>query len=242
MFYKSVENMVIKQIVITTEKNRRNAMNYLKNLKWEMILFSLISIVLGVLMWLYPKQIVKTACVILAVILFIMGIRYFIEYRRTNSIRKYYQYELVASIALIIGGIVVLCCMDWILSIITYVIAIIIIISGLMKVENSLDLKRMRCHWIPLMIFAIICIILGISVLMMPMDHNDNGTTTAGDFFIQVSGIILAVTGLIDLITTLTVSGKIKRWTIGQIANIVDDEIVDDEIVEGNDDDDEIVQ
>ena len=29
------------------------------------------------------------------------------------------------------------------------------------------------------MIFAIICIILGISVLMMPMDHNDNGTTTA---------------------------------------------------------------
>ena len=99
MFYKSVENMVIKQIVITTEKNRRNAMNYLKNLKWEMILFSLISIVLGVLMWLYPKQIVITACVILEVILFIMGIRYFIEYRRTNSIKKYYQYELVASIA-----------------------------------------------------------------------------------------------------------------------------------------------
>ena len=111
-----------------------------------------------------------------------------------------------------------------------------------MKVENSLDLKRMRCHWIPLMIFAVICIILGISVLMMPMDHNDNGTTTAGDFFIQVSGIILAVTGLIDLITTLTVSGKIKRWTIGQIANIVDDEIVEEEIVEDNDDDDEIVQ
>ena len=55
MFYKSVENMVIKQIVITTEKNRRNAMSYFKNLKWEMILFSLISIVLGVLMWLYPK-------------------------------------------------------------------------------------------------------------------------------------------------------------------------------------------
>ena len=33
MFYKSVENMVIKQIVITTEKNRRNAMNYFKKFK-----------------------------------------------------------------------------------------------------------------------------------------------------------------------------------------------------------------
>ena len=52
---------------------------------------------------------------------------------------------------------------------------------------------------------------------MMPMDHNDNGTTTAGDFFIQVSGIILAVTGLIDLITTLSVSGKIKKWIDSQM-------------------------
>ena len=39
---------------------------------------------------------------------------------------------------------------ELILSIITYVIAIIICISGLMKVENAIDLKRMsniRCHY-----------------------------------------------------------------------------------------------
>ena len=83
-----------------------------------------------------------------------------------------------------------------------------------MKVENSLDLKRMGNNWIPLMIFAVICIMLGISVLMMPMDHNDNGTKTAGDFMIQCAGILFAVSGVVDLITTLTVSGKIKVWTV----------------------------
>ena len=93
----------------------------------------------------------------------------------------------------------------------------IIIVSGLMKIENALDLRRMGCHWIPLLVFAIICIILGISVLTMPMNHNDDGTRTAGDFLIQCSGAIFAVTGLIDLITTLSVSGKIKKWIDSQM-------------------------
>ena len=120
-------------------------------------------------------------------------------------------------IALILLGIVVLACMNLILSIITYVIALIIIVSGLMKIENALDIRRMGCHWIPLLVFAIICIILGISVLTMPMNHNDDGTRTAGDFLIQCSGAIFAVTGLIDLITTLSVSGKIKKWIDSQM-------------------------
>ena len=206
-------------------------MSYLKNLKWEMILFSLTSIAVGILMFLYPSQIINAMCIVLASILFIMGARYLLEYRRNNALSNFYRYEMVAGVALILGGIAVICCMKLILSMVTYIIAIIIIISGLMKVENAIDLKRMGRNWIPLMVFAVICIMLGISVLMMPMDHNDDGTTTASDFLIQASGIIFALTGLIDLITTLSVSSKIKIWTVERTAEIVEDNI-DDEIVE----------
>ena len=184
-------------------------MSYLKNLKWEMVLYSILSIAIGVLMFLYPTKTLNAVCIILAVMLF--------EYRKKNLINDFYRYEFVAGIALILLGIVVLACMNLILSIITYVIALIIIVSGLMKIENALDLRRMGCHWIPLLVFAIICIILGISVLTMPMNHNDDGTRTAGDFLIQCSGAIFAVTGLIDLITTLSVSGKIKKWIDSQM-------------------------
>ena len=134
-------------------------MNYLKNLKWEMILFSVTSIVIGILMYIYPSQIINAVCIVLAAILFIMGARYLIEYKRNNAISDFYRYELVAGIALILGGIIVLCCMKLILSIITYVIAIIIIVSGLIKIENSLDLKKMGSHWILLMVFAVLCLI-----------------------------------------------------------------------------------
>lgn len=202
-------------------------MRYLKSLKWEMVLFSLLSIVIGILMWRFPDKIVSAICLLLAGILFIMGIRFIIEYHRKDALGDFYRYELVAGIALIAGGIVVLVCMQSILSIVTYVIAIIIIVSGLMKIENALDLKRMHCHWIPLLVFAIICILLGVWVLTMPMNHNDDGTRTAGDFMIQCAGIVFAVTGLIDLITTLSVSGKIKEWTVERNACDADSEIID---------------
>ena len=212
-------------------------MSYLKNLKWEMILFSLTSIAVGILMFLYPSQIINAMCIVLASILFIMGARYLLEYRRNNALSNFYRYEMVAGVALILGGIVVICCMKLILSMVTYIIAIIIIISGLMKVENAIDLKRMGRNWIPLMVFAVICIMLGISVLMMPMDHNDDGTTTAGDFLIQCSGVIFAVTGFIDLITTLSVSGKIKVWTVERNAYEADSDIIDVDYEETDDED-----
>lgn len=214
-------------------------MNYLKNLKWEMILFSLASIVIGILMFFYPSQIINVVCIVLASILFVLGERYLLEYRRNNEISNFYRYELVAGIALILGGIVVLCCMKLILSFITYLIAIIIIISGLMKVENALDLKKMGNNWIPLMVFAVICIMLGISVLMMPMDNNDNGTNTASGFLIQASGIILAVTGFVDLITTLSVSGKIKRWTSERRTTILGQDDYDEIVLDIQDDADD---
>ena len=45
-------------------------MSYLKNLKWEMIIYSLLSILMGILMWKYPGKIMTGVCVILAMILF----------------------------------------------------------------------------------------------------------------------------------------------------------------------------
>lgn len=187
-------------------------MSYLKNLKWEMMLFSVISIVMGILMWKYPDKIITALSIAIASVFFIMGLRFLIEYKRKDALGGFYKYDLVIGVALVIGGIVVLACMKYMLSIVTYLIAIIVIVSGLMKVENALDLKKMRCNWMPLMMFAVLCILLGISVLMMPMNVGDDGRRTAGDFMIQCAGVIFAVTGFIDLITTLSVSGKIKEW------------------------------
>lgn len=190
-------------------------MRYLLNLKWEMLLFSVLSIVVGVLMFLQPSKIITAISILLAVILFVMGIKNIFEFWR-DTMETYHKYKLVVGILFIVAGIFVIVKMNIILSIITYAVGIIIIISGLMKLENAFDLKKMDERWVPLLVFSILCIVLGILILFMPMNHNDNGTITAGDFFIKCAGAIFAFTGLVDLVTTLTVSSKIKSWMRGE--------------------------
>ena len=80
-----------------------------------MVLYSILAIAIGVLMFLYPTKTLNAVCIILAVMLFALGIRYLIEYRKKNLINDFYRYEFVAGIALILLGIVVLACMNLIL-------------------------------------------------------------------------------------------------------------------------------
>ena len=53
-------------------------------------------------MFLYPTKTLNVVCIILAVMLFALGIRYLIEYRKKNLINDFYRYEFVAGIALIL--------------------------------------------------------------------------------------------------------------------------------------------
>ena len=56
-----------------------------------MVLYSILSIAIGVLMFLYPTKTLNAVCIILAVMLFALGIRYLIEYRKKNLINDFYR-------------------------------------------------------------------------------------------------------------------------------------------------------
>ena len=55
-----------------------------------MVLYSILAIAIGVLMFLYPTKTLNAVCIILAVMLFALGIRYLIEYRKKNLINDFY--------------------------------------------------------------------------------------------------------------------------------------------------------
>ena len=62
----------------------------------------------------------------------------------------------------------------------------------------------MDSHWVFLLIVAIVNVLLGIVILINPQN--------TAVFVTRITGIILTYSGVVDLITTLTVSGKIRRW------------------------------
>ena len=107
-------------------------MNYLKSLKWEMVIYALLCILMGILMMIYPSSILNTICYIIAVIFLLLAIRYLLEYRKRDLINDFYKYELVVGIIFIIAAIFVLVKKDFVISIIPFIVGIIIVISGIM--------------------------------------------------------------------------------------------------------------
>ena len=108
--------------------------------------------------------------------------------------------------------------MDMILSFISYIIAVIVFISGLMKIENAIDLRRMKKHWIIMIIIGILYIILSIIIFIAPM-NNDTGKASAGEIVLITCGAVLMLVGAINFITTLIISSNINKWTKEQSQN-----------------------
>ena len=193
-------------------------MSYFKSLKWEMILFSLGCVAMGIILFFYPKSSTTFLSGAATIILFIYAIRHFIEFFRRTGMEKVYRYELVMGILFTLFGLFTLTQMDLILSFISYIIAVIVFISGLMKIENAIDLRRMKKHWIVMIIIGVIYIILSIIIFIAPM-NNDTGKTSAGEIVLITCGAVLMLVGAINFITTLVISSKINQWTKEQSQN-----------------------
>ena len=193
-------------------------MSYFKTLKWEMILFSLGCVAMGAILYFYPKSSTTFLSGVATAILFIYAIRHFIEFFRRTGMEKVYRYELVMGIVFTLLGIFTLTQMDMILSFISYIIAVIVFISGLMKIENAIDLRRMKRHWIIMIIIGILYIILSIIIFIAPM-NNDTGKASAGEIVLITCGAVLMLVGAINFITTLIISSNINKWTKEQSQN-----------------------
>lgn len=187
-------------------------MNILKNLTWEIILYSVVSFVVGILMIIFPGKIVDALGIVIGCGFILLAVKNFLEYRNKEAVLSHYQYKLVSAIVYLMIGIYVIVNMSAILSFVSYIVAVIIVIRGIMKIEDAFTLKRMGRKWVPMLVIALICVALGMLVLSLPMNRRDNGTYVAGDTLIATLGFVFALTGIIDFITTLSVSSKIKKW------------------------------
>lgn len=184
-------------------------MRYLKSLKWEMIVFSLGCIAMGILLAFFPQDVEKIMSICLAVLMFIYAIRHTIEYFRRRDMDGFTGYELVLAVIFLVLGIICWTQMDKLIALLAYFIAAIILVSGLLKLEGAFDLKRMGSRWVPMLVIGLIFVLLAILFFIYPpQEGKDKGQT-----LVAAAGIALMFVGAVNFITTLAVSGKIKRWT-----------------------------
>ena len=179
-------------------------MSLLKQLKWNLILLAVIFIALGIVLILWPGATMKTICYLLAAMLLAIGVVSLINYLRKDISGIIYRYDLVVGLCAILGGILVIVKVDKLTDLIPAVLGFLVKMSGIMKMQNSVDMLRLgHGTWHVAFAMAIVNIVAGIVLLMNPFE--------AAQILIMCLGIALVYSGITDLNVTISISRRLSR-------------------------------
>lgn len=178
-------------------------MQLLKQLKWNLILTALGFIALGVILIIWPTQTLKTSCYILAVLLIAIGVVSLISYVRKDITGILYRYDLVVGVSAALGGILIIIKAEQLMELIPVVLGFLVTISGILKIQNSIDMLRLgHGTWYIAFALAIINIVFGIILLINPF---------IWEIFITCVGVALVYSGITDLYMTIAISIRLKN-------------------------------
>ena len=178
-------------------------MKLLKQLRWGLIVLALAFIVLGTILIIYPTQVMQVACYTIAVLLIIVGVISLINYLRKDITGLIYRYDLVVGLSCILGGILVIIKIEDLIKLIPAVLGFLVTISGILKMQNSVDMLRLgNGVWHVAFGMAIVNIIFGIVLLINPF---------APELLTLLMGISLIYSGVTDLFVTIAISKKLAE-------------------------------
>lgn len=178
-------------------------MQLLKQLKWNLILTALGFVALGVILIIWPTQTLKTSCYILAVLLIAIGVVSLISYVRKDITGILYRYDLVVGVSAALGGILIIIKAEQLMELIPVVLGFLVTISGILKIQNSIDMLRLgHGTWYIAFALAIINIVFGIILLINPF---------VWEIFITCVGVALVYSGITDLYMTIAISIRLKN-------------------------------
>ena len=179
-------------------------MSLLKQLKWNLILLAVIFIALGIVLILWPGATMKTICYLLAAMLLALGVASLINYLRKDISGIIYRYDLVVGLCAILGGILVVVKVDKLTDLIPAVLGFLVTMSGILKMQNSVDMLRLgHGTWHVAFAMAIVNIVAGIVLLMNPFE--------AAQILIMCIGIALVYSGITDLYVTISISRRLSK-------------------------------
>lgn len=179
-------------------------MNLLKKVKWNVILSSIIYVVLGVLLIIWPGIMTKNISYVIGFFSIAIGIVNLIDYVKHDIVKDGYKYSMVTGLVFILVGIFIFAKVEMIMSIIPFLLGLAVTISGFMKFQNAIDLIRMKYNgWGAVLIIAGVNIAYGIVLMANPFK--------SAMVLSICLGIGMIYSGVSDLIATIMLSKSVKQ-------------------------------
>ncbi len=197
-------------------------MKLLKQLKWDTLLMGVLYILLGIVALVIPETMERMLGFLIGVVLIIAGAVSMISYLLRDAHQNYYHNDFLHGLLGILLGIVVLYKVDIIISLIPFLLGTLVLVSGLSKLQDVIDLKRLEYgNWIFMLVLALINVVLGLVLIFNPM--------AIANLLFRLLGVGLIFSGITDCVTTIYFAGKIRDYFAEM--NAIDStfvEIVDD--------------
>ncbi|WP_082189876.1 HdeD family acid-resistance protein [Candidatus Stoquefichus sp. SB1] len=167
-------------------------LDLLQGLKKGVVLYSIIAIVMGFILILFPDTTSQVICYGVAAIIFICGLVNFVRYF-SNDFSYRFGYDLISGFLLCAIGVFMMIRSDIVIMMIPFVIGIFIVVEGVMNIIRSFQLKRWGFErWIYDLILALLLFLLGCIVVFNPFD--------AAMMSVIFMGVCLIYDGLLNLI------------------------------------------
>ena len=180
-------------------------MQFLKELKWNSIINSVLMIVLGFILIFYPGLSLGILTTLIAVLAIVGGLFSIIRYFTYDLKESYYRNDFLFGIIAMTLGALILYKPAFFISIIPFILGIVIIFSGFAKLQDGIDAKRLGySNSLLYIILAIIDIIFGIVILFDPFG--------AANVMFIIIGFGLIYSGISDLFVTFYLSKKFKDY------------------------------
>lgn len=180
-------------------------MEQLKKVHWDMLLTSIICILLGGVLIFFPQAVNEMIVYVLAAAMFIFAVVELYNYFKKDVTQNFYRNDLVFAVVALVVGIIVLAKRQAVIELVPIVLGAFIIVSGIKKLQNGLDLIRLKMDgWKSLLVLAVVNIIFGVVMVVC-----SSQTATAVTVLI---GVGLVFSGATDLFSQLWVSKNAKSF------------------------------
>lgn len=174
--------------------------NILKKAGYTSIITSVISAIIGIVMFAYSEATIKVIAYGLGAFLMITGVVKIIDYIVQKGSYDLFNYNLVYGIISIVFGLVIVANTDALGGIIGLILGIWIIYSSLMRFGLALKLKAFESKsWILTLIIAILMMICGVYIIFAP------------DIIIATLGATLFIYSIMDIIEGVTFVVNMKK-------------------------------
>lgn len=187
----------------------------IKEYKLDNTVIAVVSIVVGIILTIFPGATLRTIGRLISAALFIMGAVSIVTYLRRSSEENFMRNDFLRGLVEITLGVCTLIKADLIISILPVVLGIVVIISGCKKLQETIDMIKSKSKsWISFMVISAINIGLGVLIVCNPFK--------TAKTLIMMIGIGLVFGGVMDFIITQIIAKKIEKGSSESDDNIID--------------------